>query len=79
MVELLERDDFMNDLFQILFGFAPCWAYKRTNAVHADSLGVYTSDKIFNLSTIDKIQLKCDVFDGSVVNEVRTSKFSVLF
>ena len=44
------------------------WDYKPNNAVHADSPGVYTSDKNLNLSTIDKIHLKCDVFDGSVVN-----------
>ena len=52
-------------------GFKPFWNYKPTNAIHADSSGVYTSDKILNLSTIDDIRLKCDVIDGSVVNGKR--------
>ena len=43
-------------------------AIHPTNAFHADSPGVYSSDKILNLSTIDKIDLKCDVFDDSVIN-----------
>ena len=47
------------------------WDYKPTNAIHADSPGVYTSSKNLYLSTIDKIHLKCDVFDGSVVNGIR--------
>ena len=38
--------------------------YKPTKAIHADSPGVYTSDKLF---TKDKIHLKCEVIDGSVV------------
>ena len=32
---------------------------------------MYTSDKILNSSTIDKIPLNYDVFDGSVVNGSR--------
>ena len=36
--------------------------------MHADYQGVYTSEKILYLCTIDKIHLKCDVFDGSVEN-----------
>ena len=51
--------------------FTLYWDYKPTNAVHADSQGVYTSDKIFNLNTIDKLHLKCDVINGSVVNALR--------
>ena len=54
-----------------LLGFTPYWDYKPTNAIHADSPGVYTSEKILNLSTIDKIHMKCDVIDGSVVNGIR--------
>ena len=34
--------------FKILLGFAPCWDYKPTNVIHADSPGVNTSDKISN-------------------------------
>ena len=33
--------------------------------------GVYTSDKILNLKTTNKIHLKCDVIDGSVVDGVK--------
>ena len=51
--------------------FTPFWDYKPTNAIHADSPGVYTSYKILNLSTRNKIHIKCDVIDGSVVNGLR--------
>ena len=54
-----------------LLGFTPYWDYKPTNTIHADSPAVYTSDKILNLSTMNKIHLKCDIIDGSVVNGVR--------
>ena len=49
--------------FHSLLGFTPYWDYKPSN--------VYTSDKILNLNTINKIHLKCDVIDGSVVDGVR--------
>ena len=52
-------------------GFTAYWDYKPTIAIHADSPGVYTSDKILNLSTIDEILLKCDVIDGSISDGVR--------
>ena len=52
-------------------GFTPYWDYKPTNAIHADSSGVCTSEKILNLCTIDKIHIKCDVIDGSHVNGIR--------
>ena len=48
--------------------FTPFWYTKPKNANHADSPGVYTSDKILNLSTIVEFHLKCDVIDGYVVN-----------
>ena len=57
--------------FNILLGFTPYWEYKPTNAVHSDSPGVYSSDKKLNLSTINKIHMKYDVIDGSVVNGLR--------
>ena len=56
--------------FHTLLGFTPYWVYKPTNSNNVDP-GVYTSDKILNLSTINKIHLKCDVIDGSVVNGLR--------
>ena len=54
--------------YNTLLGFTANWAYKTTNAIHADSSGVYTSDKILYSSTLDKIHLKCDVIDGSIQN-----------
>ena len=45
--------------------------YTPTNASHADFPSVYTNDKVLNLSTIDKIHLKCDIINGSVVNGLR--------
>ena len=38
--------------FNTLLGFAPYCDYKPTNAIHADSPGVYTSEK--------KIKFKCN-------------------
>ena len=40
--------------FSTFLSFTPYWDYKPTNAFHADSPGVYTSDKIVKLSTIKK-------------------------
>ena len=52
--------------FHTLLGFTPYWDYKPTN-----SSGVCTSGKFLNLSTTNKIHLKCDVIDGSVLNGAR--------
>ena len=57
--------------FNTCLGFAPYWNYEPTDTIHVDSSGVYTSDKILNLSTIDKIHLKCDVTDGIIQNGLR--------
>ena len=46
-----------------LLGLTPYWDYKPSN--------VYTSDKILNLNKVNKIHLKCDIIDGSVINGVR--------
>ena len=43
--------------------FTAGWDYKHYNQ--------YLSQKIVNLCTTNKIQLKCDVIDGSVVDGVR--------
>ena len=52
--------------FHTLLKFEQYWDYKPTNAIHADSPGVYTTDKnILNLNTIDKIYFKSDCIDGS--------------
>ena len=49
--------------FSTLLGFTPGWDYKHYNK--------YISQKIVNLSNTNKIHLKCDAIDGSVVNGVR--------
>ena len=46
-----------------ILGFTPGWDYKHYNQ--------YLSQKIVNLSNTNKIHLKCDAIDGSVVNGVR--------
>ena len=60
-----------NSFFHTLLGFTPYWDYKPINGVNSDSPGIYISDKILNLNTINKIHLKCDIIDGSIVNGVR--------
>ena len=57
--------------FKFSLGFAPYWDCKPTNAIKADSLGVYITERILILSTIEKNHLKCDVLCGSVVNGSR--------
>ena len=57
--------------FKTSLDFAAYCDYKPTNGIHADSLGVYTNEKILISCTIDKIDLKCDVIDGSVVGGLR--------
>ena len=54
-----------------LLGFEPYWDYKPSNSNHVAIPGVYTSDKILNLSATNKIHSKCDIIDGSVVNGLR--------
>ena len=51
--------------FTSILGFSPGWDYKHYNK--------YISQKIVNLSNTNKIHLKCDVIDGSVVNGLRQS------
>ena len=49
--------------FSTVVGFTPGWDYKRYNK--------YTSQKIVNLGSTNKIHLKCDCIDGSVLNGFR--------
>ena len=49
--------------FSTILGFTAGWDYKHYNQ--------YLSQKIVNLSITNKIHLKCDAIDGSVVNGVR--------
>ena len=57
--------------FHILLGFTPYWDYKPTNSNRDGISGVYTSNKILNLSSTNKIHLKCDCIDGSIQDGVR--------
>ena len=52
--------------FSTVLGFSPGWDYKHYNE--------YISQKILNLGSTNKIHLKCDVIDGSVVNGLRQPK-----
>ena len=52
-----------NSFFSTILGFTPGWDYKHYNQ--------YLSQKIVNLSNTNKIHLKCDAIDGSVVNGIR--------
>ena len=49
--------------FSTILGFTPGWDYKHYNQ--------YLSQKNLNLSNTNKIHLKCDAIDGSVVNGIR--------
>ena len=49
--------------FSTILGFTPGWDYKHYNK--------YISQKIVNLSNTSKINLLCDVIDGSIVNGSR--------
>ena len=60
--------------FKSLSGSTPYWDYKPSNAFHADNPAVYASEKNSNLSKEEKIQLKCDLIDGSIVNGLRQHK-----
>ena len=51
--------------FSTILGFTAGWDYKHYNK--------YISQKIVILSNTNKIHLKCDVIDGSVVNGLRQS------
>ena len=58
--------------FHTSLGFPPYCDYKPNISNHVLIPGVYPSDKIIlNLNTLDKIHLKCDAIDGSVVNGIR--------
>ena len=52
-----------NSFFSTILGFTAGWDYKHYNQ--------NLSQKIVNLSSTNKIHLKCDAIDGSVVNGVR--------
>ena len=49
--------------FSTILGFTSGWDYKHYNQ--------YTSQKVVNLGSTNKIHLNCDCIDGSVVNGIR--------
>ena len=49
--------------FSTVLGFTSGWDYKHYNK--------YISQKVVNLGSTNKIHLKCDCIDGSVVNGLR--------
>ena len=52
-----------NHFFCNVLGFTSGWDYKHYNK--------YIGQKILNLGCTNKIHLKCDIIDGSVVNGLR--------
>ena len=52
-------------------GFLPYWDFKPTKTIQVDSPGVYTSENILDLSTKNKIHLKSDFIDGSIVDGLK--------
>ena len=63
--------------FDFLLNFLPYCVYECTNAIHADSPGVYNSEKILNSSTNDKLRSKYDIIDGPLVCGKRQPIFLV--
>ena len=49
--------------FTSILGFTPLWVYKRYSE--------HINQKIINLSTLDRVHMKCDIIDGSVLNGIR--------
>ena len=52
-----------NPFFNTILGFTPGWDYKHCNK--------YSSQKFVNISSTNKIHLKCDCIDGSIQNGLR--------
>ena len=67
----LRFDD--RSFFDTFLGFTPFWDYKPTNSNRDGIPGVYTSKKILNSSSTNKIHLKCDFIDGSIQDGLRQS------
>ena len=61
---------FEKSFFNTFLSFTPYWDYKPTNDIHADSPSVYTSDEK-NLGLINKIHLKFDCLNGSIVSVIQ--------
>ena len=59
--------------FTTKVSLVPYWDHKSTNVIHADSPGVFNSDKVLKWKPA-KIHLECDVILGSLVNGLRQPK-----
>ena len=55
-------------VLETLLDFTPYWVFKPTNAIYADSRGVYTSEKTINLSRKNGIHMNCKCIDGSITD-----------
>ena len=60
-----------NSFFRTQLEFTLFWYYKRTDAIDAECLGSYPSEKIIKLSTNDKLHFKSNIFNGSKLNAIR--------
>ena len=60
-----------SSFFGSILGFNPHWDYKHYNE--------YISQKLVDLSDTNKLHLKCDVFDGSIVDGSRQPILLILF
>ena len=57
--------------FSTILGFTSGWDYKHYNE--------HISQKILNLGSTNKIHLKCDVIDNSVVRGLSNRSYIVLY
>ena len=59
--------------FYIILGFtqSPSYPLDDIDGFYQLIPGSYESDKTINITGIDKVHLKCNVVDGSIVNGVR--------
>ena len=59
--------------FYTILGFTQSWSYPLDDidGFYQIIAGSYKSDKPINITGIDKIHLKCDCIQGSIVNDIR--------
>ena len=60
---IAKKNSMIQSFFSNIFGFTPGWDYKHHNK--------YISQKTLSLGSTNKMHLKCDVIDGSVVDGLR--------
>ena len=57
--------------FAKLLVFTQFWVFETTKSIHCDNPGIHASGKHRKISSKDKMHLKCDISDGSLVNGPR--------